>query len=192
MSEENPKIILYQTEDGKTKIDVKLDDETVWLTQGQMVKLFQKSKQNISLHIKNIFSDGELEEASVVKEYLTTAQDGKRYKTKYFNLDVVISVGYRVKSHRGTQFRIWATQKLKEYLIKGFVINDERLEEGRTTQNYFDELFERVRRIWKTLTVTKLKCLNRDLQDYRITGITWNDYRGSNHMGGLQELFKPA
>jgi len=106
-----------------------LDDETVWLTQAQMVKLFQKSKQNVSLHIRNIFAEGELDEGSVVKEYLTTAKDGKKYKTNHYNLDVIISVGYRVKSHRGTQFRIWATQQLREYLIKGFVINDERLEE---------------------------------------------------------------
>ncbi len=109
-----------------------MDDETVWLTQAQMVKLFQKSKQNVSLHIRNIFAEGELDESSVVKEYLTTAKDGKRYKTNHYNLDVIISVGYRVKSHRGTQFRIWATQQLREYLIKGFVINDERLEEGRS------------------------------------------------------------
>ena len=147
MIEENSNIVLYRTEDGKTKIDVKLDDETVWLTQAQMVKLFQKSKQNVSLHIRNIFAEGELDEGSVVKEYLTTAKDGKKYKTNHYNLDVIISVGYRVKSHRGTQFRIWATQQLKEYLIKGFVINDERLEEGRTSQNYFDELLERIRRI---------------------------------------------
>ena len=111
MTEENSNIVLYQTKDGKTKIDVKLDDETVWLTQAQMVKLFQKSKQNVSLHIRNIFSEGELDESSVVKEYLTTAKDGKKYKTNHYSLDVTISVGYRVKSHRGTQFRIWATQQ---------------------------------------------------------------------------------
>lgn len=147
MTEESSNIVLYRAENGKTKIDVKLDDETVWLTQTQMVKLFQKSKQNVSLHIRNIFAEGELDESSVVKEYLTTAKDGKKYKTNYYNLDVIISVGYRVKSHRGTQFRIWATQQLREYLIKGFVIDDERLEEGRTSQNYFDELLERIRRI---------------------------------------------
>ena len=114
-----------------------------------MVNAFgeKEKKQNISLHIRNIFAEGELDEISVVKEYLTTANDGKKYKTNHYNLDVIISVGYRVKSHRGTQFRIWATHKLKEYLIKGFVINDERLEEGRTTQNYFEELLERVRKI---------------------------------------------
>ncbi|MCB0596447.1 MAG: virulence RhuM family protein [Lewinellaceae bacterium] len=139
-------ILIYQTERGNTKIEVILEDETVWLTQNQMMELFQTTKQNISLHIKNIFREGELSENSVVKEYLTTAQDGKNYRTKHFNLDVIISVGYRVKSHRGTQFRIWATQQLKEYLIKGFVLDDERLKSGNQ-MNYFDELLERIRDI---------------------------------------------
>lgn len=105
-------ILIYQTEDGRTKIEVQLTDNTVWLTQAAMVELFQTTKQNISLHIKNIFEEGELQENSVVKEYLTTAAYGKNYRTKYYNLDVSISVGYRVKSLRGTQFRIWATQTL--------------------------------------------------------------------------------
>ncbi len=144
---ENTEILLYQTEDGQTKVEVRLENETVWLTQSQMVQLFQTTKQNISLHIRNIFSEGELEEDSVVKEYLTTASDGKKYRTKFFNLDVIISVGYRVKSHRGTQFRIWATQQLKEFLIKGFVLNDERLKETGHTNQYFDELLERIRDI---------------------------------------------
>lgn len=139
-------IIMYQTEDGKTKIDVRLEDETVWLTQAQMVELFQTSKQNISLHIKNIFLEGELNEEAVVKEYLTTANDGKKYKTKHYNLDVIISVGYRVKSHRGTQFRIWATQRIKEYIIKGFTMNDDLLKKAGGG-NYFDELLERIRDI---------------------------------------------
>ncbi|MEG0546865.1 MAG: RhuM family protein, partial [Oscillospiraceae bacterium] len=102
-------MIIYQTEDGLTKIDVNMQGETVWLSQEQMTKLFQTTKQNISLHINNIFKDGELEKASVVKEYFTTGADGKNYKTKFYNLDVIISVGYRVKSQRGVQFRIWAT-----------------------------------------------------------------------------------
>lgn len=139
-------ILIYQTEDGQTKIETLLVDETVWLTQAQMVKLFQSSKQNISLHIKNIFTEGELVENSVVKDYLTTAADGKNYSTKHYNLDVIISVGYRVKSHRGTQFRIWATQKLKEYLVKGFVMDDERLKQAGGG-NYFDELLARIRDI---------------------------------------------
>jgi len=112
-----------------------------------MVDLFQTTKQNISLHIRNVFKEGELVEISVVKEYLTTAADGKDYRTKYYNLDGIISVGYRVKSHRGTQFRIWATNQLKEYLVKGFLINDERLKETGNTNRYFEELFERIRDI---------------------------------------------
>jgi hypothetical protein len=142
----NSEIILYQTEEGQTKINVVLDNETVWLSQKQMAVLFQTTKQNISLHINNIFKERELVKGSVVKEYLTTADDGKKYKTKFYNLDVIISIGYRVKSHRGTQFRIWATQQLKEYLIKGFVLDDERLKSG-SQMNYFDELLERIRDI---------------------------------------------
>ena len=140
-------ILLYQTDDGQTKIDVRLENETVWLSQKQMVELFQTTKQNISLHIRNIFKEGELDEISVVKDYLTTASDGKQYSTNYYNLDVVISVGYRVKSHRGTQFRIWATRQLKEFLIKGFLLNDEKLKETAHTNPYFDELLERIRDI---------------------------------------------
>ncbi len=127
-------IVLYQADDGRASIDVYLRDETVWLTQAQMVELFQKTKQNISFHIRNIFREGELREESVVKEYLTTAADGKRYKTKYYNLDVIISVGYRVKSHRGTQFRIWATSVLKDHLIKGYSLNQKRLAEKGTKE----------------------------------------------------------
>jgi hypothetical protein len=123
---------------------VQITDNTVWLTQADMVVLFQTTKQNISLHIKNIFEEGELKENSVVKEYLTTAADGKNYRTKYYNLDVIISVGYRVKSLRGTQFRIWATERLREYLIKGFAMNDDLLKQGG---GYFDELLDRIRDI---------------------------------------------
>jgi hypothetical protein len=112
-------IVLYQTEDGKARLEVRLENETVWLTQNQMAELFQTSIPNVSMHIRNIFREGELQEDSVVKDPLTTAADGKRYRTNYFNLDIIISVGYRVKSHRGTQFRIWATQRLREYVIRG-------------------------------------------------------------------------
>ena len=139
-------ILLYQTEDRRTRIEVRLENETVWLNQLQMSELFQTSKQNVSLHIQNIFQERELEEGSVVKEYLTTAADGKKYPTKFYNLDVIISVGYRVKSHRGTQFRIWATQRLREYLIKGFTLDDERLKQAGGG-NYFEELLERIRDI---------------------------------------------
>ncbi len=142
----NSEILLYQTDDGQTKIDVRLEEETVWLSQAQMVELFQTTKQNISLHIRNIFKEGELDEISVVKEYLTTASDRKQYSTNYYNLDVVISVGYRVKSHRGTQFRIWATKQLKEYIVKGFTMNDDFLKQAGGG-NYFDELLARIRDI---------------------------------------------
>ena len=137
-------ILLYQSDDGHIKIQVRLENETVWLTQADMVELFQTTKQNISLHIKNIFEEGELYENSVVKEYLTTAADGKNYKVKHYNLDVIISVGYRVKSLRGTQFRIWATERLREFLIKGFTMNDDLLKQGG---GYFEELLERIRDI---------------------------------------------
>lgn len=129
-------IVLYQTEDGKTRLQVRLENETVWLTQSQMAELFQTSIPNVSMHIRNIFREGELQEDSVVKDLLTTAADGKRYRTNYFNLDIIISVGYRVKSHRGTQFRIWATQRLREYIIKGFTLDDERLKQAGGG-NYF-------------------------------------------------------
>ncbi len=147
MAESRSEIIIYQTQDKRTQIEVRLEDETVWLSQSQMAELFQTTKQNISLHILNVFEEGELTQDSVVKEYLTTAADGKKYQTSYYNLDVIISVGYRVKSHRGTQFRIWATQRLREYIVKGFALDDERLKEGGTKNEYFDELLERVRAI---------------------------------------------
>jgi hypothetical protein len=121
----NTELLMYQTEDGKTKIEVRMEDETVWLSLNQMAELFQRDKSVISRHIKNIFSEGELDEKSVVANFATTAADGKTYNVDYYNLDVIISVGYRVKSHRGTQFRIWATQRLKEYIIKGFTMNDD-------------------------------------------------------------------
>lgn len=122
-------IIIYKTKDKKTQIEVKFENESVWLTQQQMAELFGQTKQNISLHINNCFKEKELPANSVVKESLTTAADGKRYKTKYYNLDVIISVGYRVKSIRGTQFRQWATQRLKDFLIDGIAINEKRLKE---------------------------------------------------------------
>ena len=117
-------IILYQTADGRTKIDVKLENETVWLTQTQLCLLFDKSKSTISEHISNIFKEGELMEKSVVRNFRTTAADGKPYDIKFYNLDVIISVGYRVKSQRGTQFRIWANSVLKDYLIKGYAVRN--------------------------------------------------------------------
>lgn len=144
--ENNSEILIYQTEDGQTKIDVRLEDETVWLTQAQMVELFQRDKSVISRHIKNIFAEGELDEKAVVAFFATTASDGKTYNVEHYNLDVIISVGYRVKSHRGTQFRIWATQRLKEYIIKGFTMNDDLLKRAGGGK-YFEELLERIRDI---------------------------------------------
>jgi len=143
--ENKGEILIYQTPNGLTKVDVRMEQDTVWLSQGQLAELFQTTKQNISLHIQNIFEEGELEEISVVKEYLTTAADGKKYQTLFFNLDVIISVGYRVRSHVGTHFRIWATQRLREYVIKGFALDDERLKQARNY--YFDELLARIRDI---------------------------------------------
>ena len=143
---EKGEILIYQNQDGNIKIDVRLEDETVWLTQAQLCELFQKSKATISEHIKNVFDEVELMESSVVRKFRTTAADGKSYDTNFYNLDVVISVGYRVKSPQGTQFRIWATQRLKEYIIKGFTLNDERFKSG-SSMNYFNELQERIREI---------------------------------------------
>ena len=130
--EEN-KIVIYQTEDGQTQIDVRLENETVWLTQAQMVELFQTTKQNVSLHLNNLYKEGELEKEGTVKEYLTVQQEGKRTVSrtvKYYDLDVIISVGYRVKSKRGTAFRIWARKVLKDYLVKGYAVN-ERIRKDR-------------------------------------------------------------
>jgi hypothetical protein len=138
--------LLYQTEDGLTRVDVRFGGETAWLSLNQMAELFQRDKSVISRHIKNVFEEGELHRDSVVAEFATTAADGKTYQVEYFNLDVVISVGYRVKSHRGTQFRIWATQRLREYIVKGFTLDDERLKRA-DNGNYFDELLERIRDI---------------------------------------------
>ncbi len=128
MDESN--IIIYQTEDGNTKIETRLEDETVWLTQAQLCELFQKSKATISEHIKNIFEEGELDINSVVRNFRTTAADGKNYNTTFYNLDVIISVGYRGNSHQGTRFRQWATARLREYIVKGFTMNDELLKQA--------------------------------------------------------------
>lgn len=157
--ENNSEILIYQTEDGKTKIEVKMENETVWLSLNQMAELFQRDKSVISRHIKNVFSEGELKEKEVVAYFATTAADGKTYNVEYFNLDVIISVGYRVKSHRGTQFRIWATQRLKEYIIKGFTMNDDLLKKAGGG-NYFEELLERIRDIRSSEKVFYRKILD--------------------------------
>ena len=139
-------MLIYQTEDGLTKIDVNMQNETVWLSLDQMADLFQRDKSTISRHIKNIFDEGELDRNSVVANFATTAADGKTYQVDYYNLDVIISVGYRVKSQRGVQFRIWATNVLKEYIKKGFAMDDDRLKE-LGGGGYFKELLERIRDI---------------------------------------------
>jgi hypothetical protein len=139
--------LVYQTQDGKLKLDVRFQGESVWLTQQHMAALFQTSVPNISMHIRNVFTEGELTASSVVKESLTTAADSKNYATKFYNLDVIISVGYRVKSLRGTQFRIWATQRLREYIVKGFVLDDERLKNPDQSFDYFEELMRRIQDI---------------------------------------------
>lgn len=147
--EPNSEIILYQTEDGITKIDVRLENETVWLTQKLMAELFQTTPQNITIHLKNIFEEGELDEISTCKDFLQVQKEGNRQverNQKFYNLDAIISVGYRVKSHVATKFRIWATQRLKEYIVKGFTMDDERLKAAGQIR-YFDELVERIRDI---------------------------------------------
>ena len=142
----NDNMLIYQSEDGKIKIDVRFENETVWLSLDQMATLFGRDKSTISRHVKNVFEEGELSAPSVVANYATTAADGKTYHVDYYNLDVIISVGYRVKSQQGTQFRIWATQRLREYIIKGFTLNDERFKTG-SSYNYFKELLDRIRYI---------------------------------------------
>lgn len=142
----NDEILIYQSQDGIIKIDVLFENETVWLNQNQLCTLFGKSKATISEHIKHIFEEGELDEKAVVRNFRTTASDGKTYQVDYYNLDVIISVGYRVKSLQGTQFRIWATQRLRDYIIKGVALNDERFKRGNS-MNYFKDLLERIREI---------------------------------------------
>ncbi|MDI6794622.1 MAG: virulence RhuM family protein [bacterium] len=143
----NSQILIYQTESGDTKIEVRLENETLWLTQKLMAELFQTTVPNINIHIKNIFEEGELNPDSVIKDFLITAADGKNYKTKFYSLDMIISVGYRIKSHVATRFRQWATQRLKEYIVKGFVLDDERLKNPDQPFDYFDELLRRIQDI---------------------------------------------
>lgn len=154
MAEDLPQksdILIYQTEDGRTRIDVRLMDETVWLTQAAMAELFQTTPQNVTQHLRNIYAERELLEKATCKEFLQVQNEGKRRvkrSLKFYNLDAILSVGYRVRSHRGNQFRRWATERLREYLIKGFTMDDLRLKEGKSFgKDYFDELLERIRDI---------------------------------------------
>jgi hypothetical protein len=139
--------LVYQTEDGKLKVDVRFEGETVWLTQHHMAELFQTTKQNIGQHLKSIFAEGELVQDSVVKDSFTTAADGKNYLTRFYNLDAIISVGYRVKSAVATRFRIWAIRQLREYIVKGFLLDDERLKNPDQPFDYFEELMRRIQDI---------------------------------------------
>ena len=169
--EEKNNIIIYQLDDGKTKIDVKLEDETVWLSQQQMADLYDTTKQNISSHIKKIFDEEELSENSTVKEFLTVQKEGNRNverKVKYYNLDMIISLGYRIKSKVATNFRKWATERLKEYMIKGFTMDDERLK-GNGGGNYWKELLARIKDIRSSE-----KVLYRQVLDLYATAIDYD------------------
>lgn len=151
MEENKSEIILYESNEGQTKVEVRFEGETVWLSLNQIADLFQKAKSTISEHIKNVFDEGELEQAATVRKFRTVQKEGEREVEReidFYNLDVIISVGYRVKSQQGTQFRIWATKNLREFMIKGFVLDDDRLKHGkRFGRDYFDELLERIREI---------------------------------------------
>ena len=161
-------IIIYQTEDGNTRIDVKFQDETVWLTQAQLCELYQTSKSNISEHIKHIFEEGELDEISVVRKFRTTGADGKNYNITHYNLDMIISLGYRVKSLIATQFRRWATERLKEYMIKGFTMDDDRLK-GLGGGTYWKALLDRIRDIRSSE-----KVMYRQVLDLYATSVDYN------------------
>ena len=147
MKIETDHFLIYRSEDGRTKIDVMLEAETLWLNQKQLTELFGKAKGTISEHIKHIFEDGELDENSVVRFFRTTAADGKQYEVAHYNLDMVLALGYRVRSQAGVRFRQWASDKLKEYIIKGFVLDDERLKNPGNSRDYFDELTKRLQDI---------------------------------------------
>jgi len=147
MNQNKQKIIIYNTDDGKASVSLFARDGMVWMNQNQIAELFDTSKPNISMHISNIFKDSELEENSVIKDYLTTASDGKKYNVTFYALDMILAIGFRVRSKRGTQFRIWANRNLKEYMIRGFVMDDERMKNPDGRPDYFDELLERIRDI---------------------------------------------
>jgi hypothetical protein len=167
---EKGEIIIYQTDNGTTNIEVKLENETVWLTQQQLVELYQSSKSNVSEHIKHIFEEGELDECAVVRKFRTTAADGKNYNVTYYNLDMIISLGYRIKSSIATNFRRWATERLKEYIIKGFTMDDERLK-GNGGGVYWKELLDRIRDIRSSE-----KVLYRQVLDLYATSVDYDPH----------------
>ena len=188
----NSQILLYQTKDGKAKIEVKMENETVWLSQKQMAELFGCTVENIIFHLQNIFKSGELSEKPTTKDYLAVQKEGNREinrTVKIYNLDAIISVGYRINSLRGTQFRIWATQRLREYIIKGFTMDDERLENGGTKNNYFKELLERVRKIRASE-----KNLYEKVRDIFATSIDYNssDEQAKEFYANVQNKFHYA
>ena len=165
---QNSEIIIYESDDGKPQISVRVENETVWLTQAQLAELFDTSRPNITMHIKNIFDEGELVGDSVCKDFLHTAGDGKKYNTKHYNLDLIISLGYRVKSQIATHFRQWATARLREYIIKGFTMDDQRLKESGGG-NYWKELLDRIRDIRSSE-----KMLYRQVLDLYATSVDYN------------------
>ena len=167
MENQKPQIIIYKSEDGKIAVDTLMKDDTLWLSQKMMATLFDCSVDNVALHLKNIFKSQELDENSVAEEYSVTASDGKNYKVKHYNLDAIISVGYRVNSIRGTQFRIWATQRIKEYLTQGFSLNEAKLKTGKSTE-YFDKLQEKLReiRLSERVFYQKIKDIYTTASDY--------------------------
>ena len=169
-ADEYGEILIYQTENGDTNIEVKMQDETVWLTQQQLMTLYQCSKSNISEHIKHIFEEGELDKNAVVRKFRTTANDGKNYNVTYYNLDMIISLGYRIRSIIATKFRQWATQRLKEYMLKGFTIDDDRLK-GNGGGNYWKELLERIRDIRSSE-----KVLYRQVLDLYATSVDYDPH----------------
>lgn len=171
-------IIIYNTVDGKTSVDLYSRDGDIWMNQNQIAELFDTSKQNIGLHIKNIFKEWELQEDSVVKDYFTTASDGKNYNVAFYSLDMILAIGFRVKSKRWTQFRVWANQNLKEYMVKGFVMDDERLKNPDGRSNYFDELLARIRdiRASEKRFYQKIRDLFALSSDYDTSDTETNDF----------------
>ena len=181
MEEKRNNIIIYNTEDGKARVTLYAVDGMVWMNQKQMAELFDTSVPNVNMHIANILKDGELDENSVIKDYLITAADGKQYNTKFYSLDMILAIGFRVRSKRGTQFRMWANRNLKEFMVKGFVMDDERLKQGTAVfgKDYFRELLERVRsiraserRIWQQITDIYAECST----DYDKNSTTTRDF----------------
>ena len=183
MEERHGEILIYQTEDGLTKINVKMQDETVWLTQQQLAELYQSSKSNVSEHIKHIFEEGELDEESVVRKFRTTASDGKNYSVIHYNLDMIISLGYRIKSSIATRFRRWATERIKEYMIKGFTMDDERLK-GNSGGNYWKELLDRIKDIRSSE-----KVLYRQVLDLYATSVDYNPNSEQSILSPVEQAY---